>query len=70
MSELTDKIKEAIKSGKTIWLQENDGSSHQLTISPNIVTVVEGKGSEYIQVTNDSSTKLYNLNKVNSISIV
>ncbi|VEG91121.1 hypothetical protein [Legionella spiritensis] len=69
MSELANRINEALSQAQSIWLNEHDGSSHHLNAVGNKVIIIDGKGSEYIEVTDGKSTIIYNLNMIKSIKI-
>ncbi|KTD64314.1 hypothetical protein [Legionella spiritensis] len=69
MSELANRINAALSKSHSIWLNEHDGSSHQLNAVGSRVTIIEGKGSEYIEVADGKSTILFNLNMIKSIKI-
>ncbi|KTC96118.1 hypothetical protein [Legionella erythra] len=69
MSELTKRINEWAAANKSIWLVENDGTTHHLNAAGNTVGIIDGKGSEYIEITDGKSTVLYNLNQIKLIKI-
>lgn len=68
MSDLTDKIKGAIKENKTMWIHELDGTVHHIANTAS-VEILEGKGSDFISVPNDNGTTMYNLEQVKAIKI-
>lgn len=69
MSDLAKKIEEAITNYKSVWLGEEDGSLLHITASGNTIKMVEGNGSEYIEVIADGATTFYNLHQIKSIKI-
>lgn len=69
VSDLAKRITALVASNKSIWLVENDGTTHHLTAAGNSVNIIEGKGCEYIEVDDGKSVILYNLNRVKSIRI-
>lgn len=69
MSELTKRINEWAAANKSIWLVENDGTTHHLNAAGNTISIIDGKGSEYIEITDGKSTLLYNLNQIKLIKI-
>jgi len=69
MSNLANRVNDAIAKNKSIWCHEEDGSLHHLTVPGNTVKVVDGEGGGYIEVTNGDSTILYNLSKIKAIRI-
>ncbi|QRN04070.1 hypothetical protein GH742_09390 [Legionella sp. MW5194] len=69
VSELSKRLDELRAGNKSIWLVENDGTTHHLNAAGNSVSIIDGKGSEYIEVTDEKSTVLYNLSGIKLIRI-